>query len=192
MFILFFSSLILLSSFYVQLLLETDYYLYYHQSFIRNPLIIYSRAFIYVIALIVLIFVHIDNNKILSIPLFEFTILFLLSVEGMVLLLSANNLFLIYLLIELTSLNLFILIAAYKNSNLAIEASFRYYIMAVFSSALLLFGVSICYTYFGTLNLSTLKLLFENTTSPNIMATFSLSLILCGIFFKLAIVPFHF
>lgn len=73
--------------------------------------------------------------------------------------LSTNNLFLLYLSIELQSLAFYILPALRRYSNFSIEASLKYYIYSSFVTAVFLMGLSYIYYFFGTLNLSELQIL---------------------------------
>src|SRR3546814_5386055 len=74
--------------------------------------------------------------------IFEFPIIVLLSVLGMFILISSNDLIVLYLAIELQSFCFYILSALKKYSNLSIEAALKYFIQGSFSSAMLLFGIS--------------------------------------------------
>jgi NADH-quinone oxidoreductase subunit N len=80
-------------------------------------------------------------------------ILILLSVLGMLLMVSANNLFFIYLTIEFIGLNFYALTGLRQNSNFAAEAALKYFTISGYSSCVLLLGVSFIYGGLGTLNL---------------------------------------
>ena len=82
---------------------------------------------------------YLEYNKINS---FEFTLLILLSVLGMLLLVSSYDLLSLYLAIELMSLSFYILAAYKRNSEFSSEAGLKYFILGAFSSGLLLFGSS--------------------------------------------------
>lgn len=78
----------------------------------------------------------------------------MLCIQGMFLLIVANDLFIIYLALELQSLSLYILASLKRYSNLSIEAGLKYFILGSFASSLLLYGVSLVYGFAGTTNLS--------------------------------------
>jgi NADH-quinone oxidoreductase subunit N len=113
----------------------------------------------------------------------------------MLILISSNDFFIIYLGIELQSLSLYVIIALYKNSNFGIEAALKYYVTGTFASGLLLLGTSLLYGYFGSTNylvISELLLLGPNIIINEYYCNLIIILILTGIFFKLGLVPFHF
>jgi len=76
------------------------------------------------------------------------------------LLISSYDLISLYLAIELQSLCLYVLAAAKKDSTFSTEAGLKYFILGSFSSALLLFGISLIYGCTGTTNFEDLSLLF--------------------------------
>lgn len=112
----------------------------------------------------------------------------------MFLLLISNNLFLIYLAIELQSLSLYILASIKRYSNLSIEAGLKYFIFGSFASGLLLFGISLIYGFSGTTNLNELyfMLFLSNLNDISVGLVFGYTLVLIGLLFKLGIVPFHY
>jgi NADH-quinone oxidoreductase subunit N len=118
----------------------------------------------------------------------------LISIEGMFLLISSNDLLIMYLSLELQSLALYILCSINRYSNLSIEAGLKYFILGSFSSAILLYGISLIYGFLGTTNYYEINIiLYSELLFLNINSIyFSLGCILVGILFKLAIFPFHF
>ncbi|NLB59439.1 MAG: NADH:ubiquinone oxidoreductase subunit N, partial [Gammaproteobacteria bacterium] len=83
----------------------------------------------------------------------EIPILMLFAVIGMMLLVSAGNLTMIYLGLELLALCSYALVAVDRNSKLATEAGMKYFVLGSLSSGLLLFGLSLIYGATGTLYL---------------------------------------
>lgn len=126
---------------------------------------------------------------------FELPILVLISMEGMFLLISSNDLFVSYLAIEIQSLCLYIL-ASWKQDNIkSIESGLKYFILGSFASGLYLFGVSIIYSYIGTTSYSDIYMIlwimsFDSTLIYGLI--FGFLLIMSGLFFKLGIAPFHY
>ena len=113
----------------------------------------------------------------------------------MFILISANDLMVIYLAIELQSFCFYILSALKKYSNLSIEAALKYFIQGSYSSALLLFGISLIYGHFGTVNFIIINNLIFTTdlySSFDHLFIFGLLFLTLGILFKLGVVPFHF
>jgi NADH-quinone oxidoreductase subunit N len=125
----------------------------------------------------------------------EFFGLLLLSTVGMMFLSSSNELISLYVGLELTTIPLFILVAFYKDNKLSVESGLKYLIVGAFSSALLLYGMSLLYGLTGTtdinmikLNLSIVFLSYGKIGPALLLAS---GLIIAGLGFKLALVPFH-
>lgn len=142
---------------------------------------------------IVLFFIYMLEDKDSEIFLnFELLSLILLCVLGIIIFISSNNLFVLYLGIELQSLALYILCCLKRYSNKSVEAGLKYFIFGSYASLVLLLGVSFLYLVFGTLNLNDLNLLISTTNlNDNIFLNVGLICILIGFFFKLAVCPFH-
>lgn len=121
----------------------------------------------------------------------EYFILLLIATLGSTLLTVANHFILFFLGIETLSIALYILIAYLKLKDRSIEAGIKYLILASVSSAFLLFGMALIYTYTGTMDFDRIANAIgnENNLSPMILAGSGLMLV--GIGFKLALVPFH-
>jgi len=123
------------------------------------------------------------NNK----NVLEFYILLLSTLLGMFFMISAGNLLMFYLGLELSSIPL----AALANFDLekrkSSEAAFKFIISSAFSSGLLLFGISLIYGTTGTLTLSALSEHLNG--SP--LQIFAFILLISGFGFKISAVPFH-
>ena len=135
-----------------------------------------------------------DNNFKINYPYIEFILLTLISVEAMQLLIMSNNLFTIYLLVELQSLCYYVLPALKRDSNISIESALKYFINSSYVTVCYLFGCTIIYYLFGTLNVNEIILLttfMEWDIYNTSLFTFGIILILSLFFFKLALYPFH-
>lgn len=135
---------------------------------------------------------YIDTQKINS---FEYYIIFLFGVFGTFLICTANDLLAAYLSIELQGLSFYLLASFNKNSSYSVESGLKYFILGSFSSGLFLYGSSILYGLFGTLNFTDFFDLTEDSTGSHIYCPdifqYPLLLILVSLLFKLAIAPFH-
>jgi NADH-quinone oxidoreductase subunit N len=111
------------------------------------------------------------------------------------LLVSSFDLISLYLAIEMQSLCLYALAASKKDSTFSTEAGLKYFILGSFSSALLLFGISIIYGITGTTNFENLYLLLAgpNETLLNLESSVIIGLIFisAAFFFKIAAAPLH-
>ena len=92
-----------------------------------------------------------DSLKEQLLTSFEYLLILLLAVLGLLLLCSSNDLLTAYLSIELISLSSYLLAAFKKNSNYSIEAGVKYFITGAISSALFLLGSSFIYAYTGSI-----------------------------------------
>nr|NP_066350.1 NADH dehydrogenase subunit 2 [Malawimonas jakobiformis]AAG13717.1 NADH dehydrogenase subunit 2 [Malawimonas jakobiformis] len=133
---------------------------------------------------------YLKNNKINS---FEYSILILFSTIAMLLMTSSYNLISIYLSIELQSLAFYVLASMKRNSEYSTEASFKYFILGVFSSGFLLLGFSILYGITGINNIEQFYKLFiiNYSNIEHISLYISLFLIIISFLFKIGAAPFH-
>jgi len=113
-------------------------------------------------------------------------------VIGMFFMVSANDLILIYLSLELLSLSSYVLAGFVKDSIRNSEASLKYVIYGSASSGIMLFGISILYGITGSTNLFEINSLLRFPDVPQITFLISVLMIFAGIGFKISIVPFHF
>ena len=102
---------------------------------------------------------YIKQQKINS---YEMIILILISLLGLMLLVSSNNLIILYLAIELQSLSFYILTSTQKKSILSIEAGLKYFILGSIASSFILFSSSIIYAITGSLNFNNIFLILSN------------------------------
>ncbi len=124
---------------------------------------------------------------------FEFPILLLFSVLGMMMMVSANDLIALYLGIELQSLSLYVLAAIRRDSIKSAEAGLKYFVLGALSSGILLYGMTMVYGFTGATGFNELELAFSNGVAKNqfIGVTVGLVFILCALAFKVSAVPFH-
>jgi len=126
---------------------------------------------------------------------FEYPLLVSLALFGILTIISSFDFITMYLAIELQSLCFYIITCLKVFSNFSVEAGLKYFILGAFSSGLLLFGCSLLYGFSGTTNFLDLIILFDNVSLYNfylyIGNLISFIFILCGLFFKIGVVPFH-
>lgn len=113
-------------------------------------------------------------------------------VIGMFFMVSANDLILIYLSLELLSLSSYVLAGFVKTSIRNSEAQLKYLIYGSASSGIMLFGISILYGITGSTNLHEINLLLQSPSASQLTFLISILMIFTGIGFKISIVPFHF
>ena len=112
----------------------------------------------------------------------------LLSILGMFFMVSANDLILFYLGLELQSLSLYILASIDRDNLRSSESGIKYFVLSALSSGLLLYGCSLLYGFTGSTNFD---LIANQLTKENVGAVFAMVFILVGLAFKVSAVPFH-
>ncbi|MEM1393519.1 MAG: NADH-quinone oxidoreductase subunit N [Cyanobacteria bacterium P01_H01_bin.150] len=122
---------------------------------------------------------------------FEYFLLILLAVFGLMLLCSSYDLMSVYLAIELQSLCLYVLAAFNRESAYSTEAGLKYFILGAFSSGLLLFGISVIYAFTGTTNFEDLHLLLSLDFKEQQALQLGIIFLSCAFLFKIAAAPFH-
>jgi NADH-quinone oxidoreductase subunit N len=120
----------------------------------------------------------------------EFYILLLFATIGMMLIASANDLIIIFLGIELMSVCLYVLAGFVRTKERANEAALKYFLLGAFSTGFLLYGIALIYGATGTTNLTILRNMFASA-STNVFFIVGTGLLLMGLAFKSAVVPFH-
>ncbi|MBP5561748.1 MAG: NADH-quinone oxidoreductase subunit N [Muribaculaceae bacterium] len=131
------------------------------------------------------------NDDFVSVRRGEFYELILLTLLGMFLMVSARHFLLFVIGLETASLPLAALAAFEKRYYESREAAAKYVMTAVFSSAILLMGLSLVYGACGTLYFSNLSFGVTATGGVNWMLIVALAFVMAGVGFKISLVPFH-
>jgi NADH-quinone oxidoreductase subunit N len=120
----------------------------------------------------------------------EYYLLCLFSILGMLLLVSAGNLVMVYLGLELFALSTYGLVAINRDSGIASEAAMKYFVLGALASGLLLYGMSMIYGAAHTLDLAAIHAAAPSVEHPHLL-TFGLVFLVVGIAFKFGAAPFH-
>ena len=139
--------------------------------------------------LVILQAVKWTNSDFVSVRRGEFYELIMLTLFGMFLMVSARNFLLFYIGLETASLPLAALAAFEKNHYESREAAAKYIFTAVFSSAIMLLGVSFVYGLSGSLNFATIGEVLVSKQSALLIV--AVAFVIAGVGFKLSLVPFH-
>jgi len=156
-------------------------------SFTRDSFSNYFKILILISSLFVL---NSSKNFIIENKLdkFEYPIIILLSILGMFFMVSANDLILFYMGLELQSLSLYILASIDRDNLRSSESGIKYFVLSALSSGLLLYGCSLLYGFTGSTNF---EVIANELNKENIGAVFAMVFILVGLAFKISAVPFH-
>ena len=120
--------------------------------------------------------------------IFEYPILVLLSTLGMMVLISAGDLIMLYLGLELMSLALYVVAASNRDNAKSTEAGLKYFVLGALSSGMLLYGASLIYGFTGTIGFAGVA---AAAKTGNVGLIFGLVFLLVGLCFKVSAVPFH-
>ena len=125
----------------------------------------------------------------------EFYLLCLFGALGMMLLVSAGNLVMVFLGLELYALSSYALVAINRDSGLSSEAAMKYFVLGALASGILLYGMSMIYGATGTLDLAAIHqaaAFFAGGSNqhPALLA-FGVVFLVVGIGFKFGAAPFH-
>ena len=123
----------------------------------------------------------------------EFAALLLASAAGAVVMAGANDLIVLFLGLESLSIALYVLIALAGRRASARESAMKYFVLGAFSSAFFLYGIALVYGATGGTNLSRIsEFLFGTVRENDFLLLVGVALLLVGLGFKIAAVPFHF
>ncbi|MGY8873770.1 MAG: NADH-quinone oxidoreductase subunit NuoN [Gammaproteobacteria bacterium] len=124
----------------------------------------------------------------------EYFVLALMSILGMMVMVSGHSLLTLYLGLEIMSLSLYALIATARDRASAIEAALKYFVLGAIASGLLLYGMSMIYGISGSLDIAQISSFASASTlgsQQTLILNFGLVFLVIGVAFKLGAVPFH-
>ena len=191
------TQLSLIIAFVLLLTNQTDVrVLAFNDLFVQDPMADILKLFITIISFVVFVY---SREYLMARNMFkgEFYVLSLFSIVGMMLMVSANNLLMLYLGLELLSLCLYALVAFNRDSDDGPEAAMKFFVLGAIASGMLLYGMSILYGLSGSLQLSEISdAVIATTTGSDSNAQrlgmiFALVFIVVALAFKLGAVPFH-
>lgn len=121
----------------------------------------------------------------------EYYLLLLTGALGASILAVSTHFISFFLGLELLSVSIYILVSYVRTSEKGIEAAVKYLVLAGVSSAFLLMGMAMIYGKAGTMEFKELAVIFANNMIYQPLVLAGLALMIVGIGFKLAVVPFH-
>jgi NADH-quinone oxidoreductase subunit N len=122
----------------------------------------------------------------------EYYSLLLLATLGMMLMVKASDLIIVFLGIETLSLAIYVLAGYLRTEVKSNESAMKYFLLGAFSTAFLLYGIALIYGATGSTNLATIaSYIRETNLLQNPLLLVSMGLILIGFGFKVSMVPFH-
>ena len=118
--------------------------------------------------------------------------LVLFATLGMMLLVSSMDLLMMFLSLELLSISMYMLVGSQRDKWVSTEAAIKYILTGAFASGFLLFGIALVYGATGTISFSKMESILGGLTGgvPS-MLQIGIALMMVGLGFKIAMVPFH-
>lgn len=156
--------------------------------FMTSPFVVYMKLLVLVGASVVLL-ISKPHLKTDGINKPEFALLILFSVLGMMVMISANDLMVLYMGVELQSLPLYVIAAMQRDSLRSSEAGLKYFLLGALSSGMLLYGLSLVYGFTGSTNYAGIAGALSAGASPG--AVIGIVVMIAGIAFKISAAPFH-
>jgi len=162
----------------------------FSESFIRDPMGDVLKVFSFVIMGLIYTYskFYLRGFKMFRADFFTLSLFALL---GVMLLISANSMLMIYLGLELISLSVYALVAFNRDSSRGTEAAMKYFVLGSMASGMLLYGMSMIYGATGSLVLPEIARAIQQNGTNDILLTFGLVFVVVGIAFKFGAVPFH-
>lgn len=125
------------------------------------------------------------------IPFGEFYPLVLWSTGGAMLMATSQNLLVVFLGLEILSIALYVLAGMSRSEARSEESALKYFLLGAFASGFLLYGIAFFYGTTGSLDLRALPSALEGNAMASTTLLFSIGLMMVGLGFKSALVPFH-
>jgi NADH-quinone oxidoreductase subunit N len=127
-----------------------------------------------------------------DLPRGEYYALMLFALGGMMLMATATDLILIFLALEVLSIAVYVLTGIRRDSAVATEAAFKYFLLGAFSSAFFLYGIALTYGVTGSTRLDKIgNVLAAQALHPTPLQLAAVGLLVVGFAFKVSAVPFH-
>jgi NADH-quinone oxidoreductase subunit N len=121
----------------------------------------------------------------------EYYALVLFASAGLMIMAGGTNFLTIYLGLELTAISSYILCGFLVNDKRSSEAALKYFILGVFASGLMMYGISLIYGFAGSINLYEIGKALASASDYPLILTVGMILLITGFGFKIAAVPFH-
>ena len=121
----------------------------------------------------------------------EYYTLMLFSIAGMMLMAQASDLIVVFLALELLSIPLYVLAAFDRPRTESEEAGLKYFLLGAFATGFIVYGTALVYGATGTTSLGAIVEFLGSNGNASLLLTIGAALILVGLGFKIAAVPFH-
>jgi NADH-quinone oxidoreductase subunit N len=167
----------------------------FHGSFVLDAMSVVLKTSIYLVVSGVFFYSRVSLRE-MQMHKGEYYVLGLFAMLGMIIMVSANSLLVLYLALELWSLSLYAMVAFNRDSPDATEAAMKYFVLGALASGMLLYGISMIYGATGAFGIPEIsdaiaRQLATQEPVDDIVLVFGLCFVVVGLAFKLGAVPFH-
>ncbi|MGY2134196.1 NADH-quinone oxidoreductase subunit N [Hymenobacter sp. HD11105] len=168
------------------------------QSYFNNMLTIdrFSVAFTGIVVLTTLLLLPFSQKYVRDneANLAEYYSLLLFSLVGAIMMVSYDNMLMLFVGIEILSISMYVVAGSDKRNVRSNEAALKYFLMGSFATGILLFGIALVYGATGAFQLSDIGVGVTNPANESLrpMLYIGILLILIGIGFKVSAAPFHY
>jgi len=183
LFVIFSSQFLILKDiFYSDIIFNGFFIVDSFGSFLKSLILIGAGLIFY-------FYLTVNNPKSLKRP--EFAIILLISIVGMLLMISSNDLLSLFMSMELQSLSLYILVSFSRDDFTSSEAGVKYFIIGSLSTCIFLFGTSLVYGLVGSTSFNEISVFMSDLYSTPTMLIVGLIFILVSLSLKISAAPFH-
>ena len=183
LFVIFLSQFLILKDiFYSEVIFNGFFVVDSFGSFLKSLILIGAGLIFY-------FYLTVNNPKSLKRP--EFAIILLISIVGMLLMISSNDLLSLFMSMELQSLSLYILVSFSRDDFTSSEAGVKYFIIGSLSTCIFLFGTSLVYGLVGSTSFNEISVFMSELYSTPTMLIVGLIFILVSLSLKISAAPFH-
>jgi NADH-quinone oxidoreductase subunit N len=162
----------------------------YHGQFVVDAFSSFAKLLILVAAAMGIV-LSLDYNRQEGLARFEFPVLMLLAVVGMMIMVSASSMMSLYLGLELQSLALYVLAAFARDDLRSSEAGLKYFVLGALASGLLLYGISLVYGFSGSMDFVEIGRNLADPSHASVGLIVGVVFVVAGLAFKISAVPFH-
>ncbi len=160
----------------------------FKHTFVLDPFAVFFKIVV-ILATILVVLASLDFVKRIVLFRGEYHLMIMLSALGMLFMASANDLLTMFITIEFSTFGFYILVAYLREDDLrSSEAGLKFFVLSVFTAAVMVFGISLIYGETGTI-------IFPEIAAARPVLTGGLVIgflcLLVGLGFKLGAVPFH-
>ena len=121
----------------------------------------------------------------------EYYALILFSLVGQCILATANDLIMVFIGLEISSIATYILAGFLRDDRRNNESALKYFLLGSFATAFLLYGIAWTYGLVGSTNLEEIRRILTVTEHPSVLAGLAAALMFVGFGFKVSVVPFQ-